>query len=165
MIRSGRIRRQFEADDVRLLQLQFGGVFTGDDALACFYVIGEAVQQRRLSRTRAPRNHDVATNSPDDLENFRACRRDGAEFRQLVESELVLLEFSNCQRRAVDRQRRRNHVDARTVQQSSVANRRGLVHPTSDLADDALANVHQLSPIAETNVRQLNPAADFDEAA
>ena len=34
----------------------------------------------------------------------------------------------------------------------------------ADLADDALTYVHQLSPIAETNVCQLYPAADFDEA-
>ena len=73
MMRSGRIRRQLrdqvahgdlalafevrrarlQPDDMRLLQLQFGGVLAGDDALVVVDVAGQAVEQRRLARTGA----------------------------------------------------------------------------------------------------------------
>jgi hypothetical protein len=35
--------------DVGLLQLEFGGVLAGDDALVCLDIIREAVEQRRLA--------------------------------------------------------------------------------------------------------------------
>ena len=82
---------------------------------------------------------------------------------ELIERQLVLLEFADRQRRAVDRQRRRDDVDARAVQQARVADRRGLVDAPADLADDALADVHQLGGVAKADVGQLDLAADFDE--
>ena len=87
------------------------------------------------------------------------------EARQLIESELVLLEFSNGERGAIDRQRRRDHVDAGTVEQARIADRRRFVDAAADLADDALTDVHQLRSVAESNVGELNFAPDFDEAA
>jgi hypothetical protein len=53
-------RARFEADDVRLLQLKFGGVFAGDDALAVVDEAGEAVEQRRLARAGTAGDQDVA---------------------------------------------------------------------------------------------------------
>jgi hypothetical protein len=46
-------RARFEAHHVRLLQLKFGGVFAGDDALVGVDEVGQAVEQRRLARTGA----------------------------------------------------------------------------------------------------------------
>ena len=42
-------RTRLEADDVRLLQLQFGCVLAGDNPLPWFNVARQAVQQRRLA--------------------------------------------------------------------------------------------------------------------
>ena len=87
----------------------------------------------------------------------------GAELDQLVERQLVLLELADGERGAVDRQRRRDDVDAGAVRQARVADRRGFVDAAADLADDALADVHQLRVVAEADVGQLDLAADFDE--
>ena len=94
-----------------------------------------------------------------------AVGRDRAEAHQLVEGQLVLLEFSDGEGRAVDRERRRDHVDARAVHQAGVADRRGFVDAAADLADDALADVHQLRVVAEADIGQLDLAADLDVGA
>ena len=44
-------RAGFKTHHVRLLQLKFGGVFAGDDALVGLDETGQAVEQRRLART------------------------------------------------------------------------------------------------------------------
>ena len=158
-------RTRFQPHDVRLLQLQFRRVFAGDDPLVGFDVVGQAIEQRRLARARAAGDDDVAAHAADDLEDFGAGRRNRAETRELIERQLVLLEFADRQRGAVDRQRRGDDVDARAVDQARVADRRGFVDASADLTDDALADVHQLRGVAKADVGQLDLAADFDEAA
>src|SRR6185437_1435630 len=158
-------RTGFETHDVRLLQLQFGGVFAGDDAFFGVDVSGQAVQQCRLARTCTAGDQDVATRSPDDAEHARARRIDRAEAHEVLECELVLLELTNGERWPVERKRRRYHVDAGTIEQARVAYRRTFVDAAADLAHDALADVHQLRIVAEADWRELHLAAHFDEDA
>ena len=99
----------------------------------------------------------------DDLQDFRAFRRDRAELDELVEGQLVLLELADGERGAVDRQRRDDGVDARAVGKARVADRRGFVDAPADLADDALADVEELLVVAEADAGALDLAADFDE--
>ena len=83
MIRSGRMRRQFrtrsrmvtcavafevrrprfQPHHVRLLQLQFGGVLAGDDALVVVDVTGQAVEQRGLARAGTAGDQHVDADS------------------------------------------------------------------------------------------------------
>ena len=56
-----------------------------------------------------------------------------------------------------------DHVDPAAVGQAGVADRRGFVDAAADLADDPLADVHQLGVVAEADIGQLDLAADFDE--
>ena len=123
---------------------------------------GQAVEQRRLARAGAAGDQDVDAAAADDLEDLGAFRRDRAELDQLVERQLVLLELADGERRAVDRQRRRDDVDARAVGQARVADRRGFVDAAADLADDALADVQQLLVVAEADAGLLDLAGDFD---
>src|SRR5499426_4489021 len=148
-------RPGLQAHHVRLLQLQLGGVFAGDDALVVIDVAGEAVEQRGLARTGTAGNQRVDARPADHLEHLGAFRRDRAELDELLERELVLLELTNGERRPVDRQRRHDGVDARAVGQARVADRRRFVDAAADLADDALANVEQLLIVAEANAGAL----------
>ena len=116
-------RAGFQADDVRLLQLQLGRVLAGDDALVGVDVAGQAVQQRRLAGAGAAGDEHVAADAADDLQDRGAFRRDRAVLDELIERQLVLLELADGERRAVDRQRRRDDVDARAVGQARVADR------------------------------------------
>ncbi len=88
-------RAGFEAHHMRLLQLQFGRVLAGDDALVAVDVARQAVQQRGLARAGTAGDDDVAADAADDLQQRRAFRRDGAERDELVERQLVLLELTN----------------------------------------------------------------------
>ena len=108
---------------MRLLQLKFSRVLAGDDALVLVDIVGEAIQQRGLAGAGTARDQHVGAAAPDDLQDFRALDRDRAEFDQLVERQLVLLELTNGERRPVDRQRRNDGIDAGAVGEARVADR------------------------------------------
>ena len=61
----------------------------------------------------------------------------------------------------VESKRRHDHVDARAVRQARVANRRGLVDPAADLADDALTDVEQLLVVAKPDAGFLDLAFEL----
>ena len=65
-------RAGFKAHDVRLLQLQFGGILAGDDPLIFLDKAGETVEQCRLTRTGTAGYENVAADLADDAED---CRR------------------------------------------------------------------------------------------
>jgi hypothetical protein len=109
---------------MRLLQLKFGGVFAGYDALVVLDELGETIQQRGLAGAGTAGYQHIGPAASDDLQDFRAFRGDRAELDQLVQGQLVFLEFADRQRRPVDRQRRNDGVDARAVGQTRVADRR-----------------------------------------
>ena len=156
-------RAGFQPHHMRLLQLKLGGVLAGDDALVVLDIVGQAVQQRGLAGAGTAGDQHVAADAADDLQDLRAFRRDRAELDQLVERQLVLLEFADGERGAVDRERRHDGVDAGAVGEAGVADRRGFVDAPADLADDALADVEQLLVVAEADAGALDLAGDFDE--
>jgi hypothetical protein len=94
-----------------LLKLKFRRIFASDDALILVDIIGQAVQERRLARAGTPGNDDIAADAANDLQKLGTGRRNGAEADELVQRQLVLLEFTNGQDRSVDRKRRRDNVD------------------------------------------------------
>jgi len=156
-------RAGFKTYDVRLLQLKLSGVFACDDALVHVDRAGQAVEQGRLARTGAARNDGVAANAADDFKDGLGLRRDRAELDELLEFQTVLLELTNGERGAVDGERRGDDVDTRTIGKARVADRARLIDAAADLADNALADVHQLLVVGEANAGLLHLAADFDE--
>ena len=155
-------RARFEAHHMRLLQLQFGRVLAGDDALVAVDIVGQAVEQRRLAGTGAAGDDDVAAHAADDLQHLGAFLRDRAEPDELVEGQLVLLELADGERGAIDCERRRDHVDARAVRQARIADRARFVDAPADLADDALADIEKLLVVAEADAGLLDLAVDLD---
>src|SRR5690606_21021849 len=144
-------RARFETHDVRLLQLQLRRVFAGDDALSRIDEGGQRIEQRRLARAGTAGDQHVTAAGADDLKDFRAGRGDRAELNEIAELQLVFFELTNGERRAIDGQRRHDDVDARTVRQARVADRRAFINAAADLAHDALADVHQLAVVAEAD--------------
>ena len=112
-------RTRFQAHDMRLLQLKFGRVFAGDDAFFRVDIGGHAIQQRGLARAGTAGDQHVAAAAPDDGEHARAGRRDRAELDEILERQLVLAELTNGERRPIQRERRRDHVDAGAVEQDA----------------------------------------------
>src|ERR1700719_2759414 len=83
----------------------------------------------------------------------------------LIQGQLVLPEFANGENGPVNRKRWSDHIDARAVGKTRVADWRSVVDPAPHLTDNTLANVHQLRIVAKANVGQLDLAADLDEGA
>src|SRR3954466_16202636 len=156
-------RTGFKPYHVRLLKLEFGGVFAGDDTFVVVDVLSETIQQRGLAGAGTAGNQNVGPTAADDLENVRALRRDRAELDELIQRQLVFLELADRKRRAVERQRRHDGVDARAIGETRVADRRGFIDAAADLADDTLADVEQLLIVAESDSGSLDAAGDFDE--
>ena len=88
-------------EGAQVLQI-IGRVLAGDDALGRVDEGGQGVQQGRLARTRTARDDDVASAGTDDAQDARALGTDGGVLHQVLHRQLVFLELTNCQRRAVD---------------------------------------------------------------
>src|SRR5207302_239847 len=69
------------------------------------------------------------------------------------------------ERGTVDRQRWSNDIDAGAVGETGIADRRGFIDAATDLADDALADIHQLRIVAKADIGFLDAAVHLDVAA
>ena len=94
--------------------------------------------------------------------NWPRLRRQRAELDQVLHLEGVLAELPDGQRRARDRQRRDDGVDARAVGQARVDHRRGLVDAAADAADDLVDDAQQVRVVDELGVRDRQLAAALD---
>ena len=108
---------------MRLLKLEFRGIFTGDHALAGFDERRETVQQSCLARTRTAGDQDIATRVADNAQHFSARLADRTEVHKVLQLQLVLFELTNGQRGAIDGQWRRDNVHTRTVQKARITDR------------------------------------------
>ena len=86
-----------------------------------------------------------------------------ADLDQLREVDRDLGELADRQQRAVDRQRRHDGVDARTVGEAGIDERRGLVDAAADRADDLLDDPDQMPVVLEARAGPLEPALPLDE--
>src|SRR5690606_27829113 len=121
-----------------------GGILTGDDTLVLVDGSRQAIEKRRLARARAAGNDRDAAATADDAQNLGALRRDGAVTHHLFQSKLVALEFTDGERRPVERERRDDDVDARAIGKTRIADRRAFIDAPTDLADDTLADIEKL---------------------
>ena len=116
-------RPRLEAHHVRLLQLQLRRVFDRDDALAAGDEAREDVEQRRLAGAGAARDDDVHARGDAALEEAQHRRGERLTRDQILGAEPVGAETANRHRRAVERQRRDDDVDAGAVLQARVDHR------------------------------------------
>src|SRR5512134_2429087 len=144
-------RARFQPYHMRLLQLQFRRVLARDDAFVVVDELRKTVKQRGLAGAGAARDQSINAAAPDDAQDLGALRRNRAKPDKLIERQLVLFEFADREGRSVDRKRRNNCVDARTVRQAGVADRRGFVDTPPYLADNSLTDVQQLLVVAKAN--------------
>ena len=113
----------FKAHDMRLLQLQFGRVFAGNDALLMINTAGENIEQSGFARACAARNQHIAAHPAHDRKDNRTSFSDGAKAHQVGQSQLVLAELTDGEGGAIERKWWCDDVDARAVWQAGVANR------------------------------------------
>ena len=155
-------RSGFHAADMRLLQLQFGGVFDRDQALGLRDEGRERVEHGRLARAGAAGNDQGDARAHRGGKQFGHRRPQGADLDELVQVVRLLREFADRHQRAVDGNRPHGDVDARAVGQARVAHGMGLVdapaHPRHDLVDDA----QEMALILEPHQSRLENARALD---
>src|ERR1035437_676792 len=155
-------RPRFEPDHMRLLETQFGRVFTRHNSLVDRDEQRQAVKQGRFTRAGAAANQDVEPRAHDGAQKLDDLRYQRLLRDQIVNVVAPAAESANRQRRAVERQRRNDRVDTRTVGQPRVNHRRRFVNPAPDLRHDSIDDQHQVLIVLELDVGGVKLAAFFD---
>ena len=151
-------RPRLEPYHVRLLELQFGGVFDGHDTLFRRDERRQGVEHRRLARTGSARHHDVQPRLHHGFEQLHHPFGEGEARHQIVRHQLVGAETADRQQRPVDREWGNNGVNARAVGEACVHHRGGLVDAAAHLRDDLVDDAQQVAVILKRNVGQLQLA-------
>ena len=155
-------RPRLEPDDVTLAHHQLGGVLDRDDALEVRDEAGEHVQQRRLAGAGAARHDDVETAGDRRAQEIEHRLGHRLALDHVFGADPAGAKTPDRERRAVDRERRNDRVDARPVPQPRVDHRARLVDAAADGADDALDDLHQVAVVPEEDVGQFEPAVSLD---
>ena len=113
-------RPRLQAAHMLLQETQLRGIFDRHDPLGDWDECGTGVEERRLARSRASRNHDVGASRHARLQQAQTCEVDRAQPDQVVGAERLAREFADRQEGAVDGDRGNNGVDAGAVQQACV---------------------------------------------
>ena len=126
--------------------------------------LGEHVEERRLADAGAARDQDVQL--PADAA-LRATRRSSGEsVPRSTRSLAVSASAENLRmvrHRPLERERRDDHVHARTVGQAGVDHRRGFVDAAADGRDDPLDHAHQMTVVGKARVGLVQHAGALDE--
>ena len=155
-------RAALEAQHVRLLESQLGGILDRDDPLGALDERRQHVEQRRLARPRTTADDDVASALDTFAQEGHRLGRDGCVVNQILGAERVAPEPPDRQQRPVEAQRRDHAVHARPVGQARIGQRRRLVDAPPERTQDALDQVHQLVVRPERDVRRDDATAALD---
>ena len=158
-------RPRLHARDMRLLQLQFGGVLDGDQALLLRDERRQRVEHRGLAGAGAARDDRGDARLHGGGQQLGHLRLDRADLDQLVQVERLLGELADRDQRAVDADRPHRDVDARAVEQARVAERMRFIDPAADRRDDLVDDAQQMRLVLEAAGHRLEQAVALDEDA
>ena len=96
----------FQADDMRLLQLQLGGILDRHGALGMLDHARQRVEERCLARSGAARDQDIAPRFDDRFEHLRDRARHAAVRNQSLHIDRHPRELADREQGPVDRKRR-----------------------------------------------------------
>ncbi len=153
----------FHPADMRLLQLQLGGVFDGDDPLPLANKGRKRVHQRGFPRSRAARDHDIQPAGDGGTQVYGHLIAHGAEKGQLFKAQLVFAELADRNQRAAQRDRRDDRIEPRPVRQTGIDIGRRFVEPPARHADNLLQDAPQMRLILELHIGDLEQTTLFYE--
>jgi hypothetical protein len=106
-----------------MVEGQLGGILDRHDALVPGYQAGEHVQQRRLAGPSAARDEQVAAVDHAQAQELEHPPVQRAARKQVVGAEPPPAEAPDGHRRAAQRDRRDDHVDARPIGEARIHHR------------------------------------------
>ena len=155
-------RTRFHAADMRLLQLQFGGVFDREQTLFFRDEGRQRVEHRGLAGAGAAGDDRGDARLHGGRKQLGHRRAQRADIDQLGQVERLLGKLTDRDQRAVDADRPHRHVDARAVLQARVAERMRFVDPASDRGHDLVDDAQQVMLVLEAHRQRLKYAATLD---
>ncbi len=156
-------RAGFQADDVLLLELQFGGVFDGDDALGVRDEAGENVEQRGLAGAGAAGDEHVQAGLHDRRQQLEHRLGEALVRRSCCAGrDWIAAEAADGKAGAVEGQRRNDGVDARAIGEAGIHHGRGFVDAAADAGHDAVDDLHQVPIVLERQAGEFELAAALD---
>ena len=144
-------RARFELHHVALLQLQFGGVFDGDDALLFRDEARERVQHGGLAGAGSAGDQNRGLRLHARRQKPQHAGRHGLVLQHLLLRDDVAAETADAEARAVQRQRRNDGVHARAVLQARVHDRLRFIDAAAHLGDDLFDDVQQVRVVLEAD--------------
>ena len=145
-----------------LVQQELGRIFDRDDPLAIRQKRREHVEEGRFTGARSAADDAVEPRLHCRLEELHHRRRHGADLNQVFGRQTSFTEAPNRHRRAVDRDRLDDRIDARAVRESRVDHGRRFVDATPERRDDALDDEPQLVCVGKVLCGGLDDAASLD---
>ena len=142
-------RACFQAYDVLLLKLQFGGVFNGNDAIGVGNVSRQNIQQRCFAGARSSGHQNVKPAFDHGRKQFQHRLGESHVLDHLARGNRLASKTPDGQAGPVNGQRGNNCVHARSVGQAGVDHGRRFIDSASDARDDALNDLHQMRIVFE----------------
>ena len=138
-----------------LLELQFRGVFNGDDAVGVGNVSREDIQQSCLAGASSAGHQDIETSLDHNREQFEHRLGQGLVLNHLSRRDRVASKPADGEARTVDGQGWNDGIDARSVGQAGVDHGRRFVDASPHAGDDALDNLHEVGIVLEGQAGQF----------
>jgi hypothetical protein len=156
-------RSGFEAEDVFLLELEFGGVFDGDDAVIIGDEAGEGIEECGFSGASSAADDDIEACFHGAFEEHDHFGGEGAEFEKVFESEWVASEAADGERGAIEGERGDDGIETGAIGEPGIDHGRCFVDSASDFGDDAIEDLEKMFVVSEGDIRPLDAAVFFNE--
>src|SRR5208282_5457489 len=155
-------RASFETDDVFLLELQFGCVFDGDDALGIRNVSGEDVENGGFAGAGASGNDHIEAALDHGREQFQHGFGQGFVVEHVARGDGIAAKAANRETGAIERQRRNDGVDARAILQAGIDHGRRFIDAAADARHDAVDDLHEVLVVFERQAGDFELASALD---
>ena len=143
--------------------MQFGSVLDGEDPLSIVDEGGKCVERGGFARAGAPRDDDVEAGGDGGLKIGGHFLGKGPEFHQIVDAQLVLLEFPDGNQAAIHRDGGHHGIEARAIGKAGVDIGVGFVHAPTHRRHDLVDDTQEMLFILEGDVAEFELARAFDK--
>ena len=152
----------FESNHVALFELQFRGILDRDDPLLLRNITGEHVEEGGFARAGSPRNNNVEPRLNRASEQGQHGLGERLICQQVIFSNGDVPETTNRHVRAINGQRRDDHVHTGAIGQAGIHHRRRFIDTTADRRNNLVNDVHQVRIILEHDLGLFELAPSLD---
>ena len=155
-------RAGLELDDMRLVELQFGGILDGDDPLVLGDERRQDVERRGLPGTGAAGDEDIEACLDAGAQEVEHLGRGRPEPDEVVDGDRLRRELPHGDDRPDQRQGLDDRVDPRAVRQARVHARARCVDPPPERGDDPVDDAQDVLVVQEVAVDAGDLPRTFD---